>query len=36
MLDEISRVGKVSQGLSQWHEAFELWEKKKATEIEDG
>jgi ATP-dependent helicase/nuclease subunit B len=36
MLDEISRAGKVSQGLSQWHEAFEMWEKKKATPDEDG
>jgi len=35
-LDEISRVGKVSQGLSQWREAFELWEKKKAATDEDG
>jgi ATP-dependent helicase/nuclease subunit B len=35
-LDEISRVGKVSQGLSQWHEAFEMWEKKKAATDEDG
>ncbi len=29
-LDEISRLGKVSQGLSQWREAFEMWAKKKA------
>ncbi|MBV5347563.1 hypothetical protein JZU46_05030, partial [bacterium] len=35
-LDEISRVGKVSRGLSQWDEAFEMWEKKKATIDEDG
>lgn len=35
-LDEISRVGKVSQGLSQWREAFEMWEKKKALADEDG
>jgi superfamily I DNA/RNA helicase len=35
-LDEISRVGKASQGLSQWNEAFELWEKKKALADEDG
>ncbi|MBI5823350.1 MAG: PD-(D/E)XK nuclease family protein [Chloroflexi bacterium] len=35
-LDEISRVGKVSQGLAQWHEAFEMWEKKKAATDEDG
>lgn len=35
-LDEISRAGKVVQGLSQWHEAFEMWEKKKATIDEDG
>ncbi|MEW5942105.1 MAG: PD-(D/E)XK nuclease family protein, partial [Chloroflexota bacterium] len=35
-LDEISRVGRVSQGLSQWREAFELWEKKKALADEEG
>ena len=35
-LDEISRVGKVSQGLSQWREAFEMWEKKKTAADEDG
>lgn len=35
-LDEISRVGRVSQGLSQWREAFELWAKKKALADEDG
>jgi len=35
-LDEISRVGKVSQGLAQWREAFEMWEKKKAMADEDG
>lgn len=35
MLDEISRVGKVSQGLSQWREAFAMWEKRKVTEFED-
>ena len=35
-LDEISRVGRVIQGLSQWREAFELWEKKKALADEDG
>jgi ATP-dependent helicase/DNAse subunit B len=28
-LDEISRTGKVSQGLSQWNEAFESVEKEK-------
>jgi ATP-dependent helicase/nuclease subunit B len=36
MLDEISRIGKVSQGLSQWRESFEMWEKKKALANEDG
>lgn len=36
LLDEISRAGRVVQGLSQWHEAFELWEKKKALADEDG
>jgi len=36
ILDEISRVGKVSQGLSQWREAFEMWEKKKVMADEDG
>ncbi|MDO8624904.1 MAG: PD-(D/E)XK nuclease family protein, partial [Candidatus Diapherotrites archaeon] len=35
-LDEISRVGKVLQGLSQWRESFEMWEKKKAMADEDG
>ena len=35
-LDEISRLGRVSQGLSQWREAFELWAKKKAATDEDG
>lgn len=35
-LDEISRVGKVSQGLGQWREAFELWKKKKTATDEDG
>ncbi|NCP88072.1 MAG: hypothetical protein CO094_12375 [Anaerolineae bacterium CG_4_9_14_3_um_filter_57_17] len=34
-LDEISRVGKVSQGLSQWREAFEMWEKRKVTEFDE-
>lgn len=27
-LDEISRTGKVVQGLSQWREAFEMWEER--------
>ncbi len=36
ILDEISRVGKVSQGLSQWREAFELWERKKTLVDEEG
>ncbi len=35
-LDEISRVDRVSQGLAQWREAFEMWEKKKAVADEDG
>ena len=35
-LDEISRVGKVSQGLAQWREAFAMWEKKKTLADEDG
>lgn len=35
-LDEISRAGRVVQGLSQWREAFEMWEKKKAATDEDG
>ncbi len=34
-LDEISRLGKVSQGLSQWREAFEMWEKRRITEFEE-
>ena len=28
-LDEISRVGKVIQGLSQWDEAFKIWENRE-------
>ena len=37
MLDEISRVGRVSQGLSQWREAFEMWEKRwVVADDEDG
>lgn len=36
LLDEISRVGRVTQGLSHWHEAFELWKKKKAPANEEG
>jgi ATP-dependent helicase/nuclease subunit B len=35
-LDEISRVGRVSHGLPQWNEAFEMWEKKKALADEEG
>jgi len=35
-LDEISRAGRVSQGLAQWREAFEMWRKKKAATDEDG
>ncbi len=35
-LDEISRVGRVSQGLSQWAEAFAMWEKKKTVVDEEG
>jgi ATP-dependent helicase/nuclease subunit B len=35
LLDEISRTGRVVQGLSQWREAFELWEKRKVMEFED-
>jgi len=34
-LDEISRVGRVMQGLSQWREAFVLWKKRKITEFEE-
>lgn len=35
-LDEISRAGRVVQGLSQWREAFEMWKKRKVTEfVED-
>ncbi|HEY5730413.1 MAG TPA: PD-(D/E)XK nuclease family protein [Anaerolineales bacterium] len=36
LLDEVSRAGRVVQGLSQWHEAFKLWEKKKALADEEG
>lgn len=28
-LDEISRAGRVVQGLSQWRESFEMWEQRK-------
>lgn len=35
-LDEISRAGRVVQGLSQWRESFEIWEKKKVATDEDG
>jgi ATP-dependent helicase/DNAse subunit B len=28
-LDEISRAGRVVQGLSQWRESFEMWEERK-------
>ncbi len=35
-LDEISRAGRVVQGLGQWREAFEMWKKKKAVIDEDG
>jgi ATP-dependent helicase/nuclease subunit B len=34
-MDEISRTGKVSQGHGQWHEAFDVWKKRKVTEFED-
>jgi ATP-dependent helicase/DNAse subunit B len=30
-LDEISRAGRVVQGLSQWRESFEMWEQRKVT-----
>lgn len=36
LLDEISRAGRVVQGLTQWRESFEMWEKKKALADEDG
>lgn len=35
-LDEISRAGKISQGLGQWREAFEVARKKKESTDEDG
>jgi ATP-dependent helicase/nuclease subunit B len=35
-LDEISRAGRVVQGLSQWRESFLLWEEKKEMADEDG
>lgn len=35
-LDEVSRAGKVLQELSQWGEAFEIWEKKQVLADEDG
>src|SRR5574341_331957 len=28
-LDEISRAGRVVQGLSQWRESFEMWEERR-------
>ena len=31
LLDEISRQGRVTQGLAQWREAFEVWEKRQTT-----
>ena len=34
-LDEISRVGRVSQGLSQWREAFAMWKKRQVTEFDE-
>ncbi len=34
-LDEISRSGRVVQGLSQWREAFDVWKKRKVTEFEE-
>ncbi len=34
-LDEISRTGRVIQGLSQWHEAFDVWKKRKVTEFDE-
>jgi ATP-dependent helicase/nuclease subunit B len=36
LLDEISRAGRVVQGLAQWGEALKLWEKKKALADEEG
>jgi len=36
LLDEISRQGRVMAGLSQWREAFELWEKCQVLSGEDG
>jgi ATP-dependent helicase/nuclease subunit B len=35
-LDEISRAGRVVQGLSQWRESFEMWEEKRMIADEDG
>jgi ATP-dependent helicase/DNAse subunit B len=35
LLDEISRAGRVIQGISQWSEALELWKKRKVMEFED-
>jgi ATP-dependent helicase/nuclease subunit B len=35
-LDEISRAGRVVQGLYRWRESFEMWAKKKAATDEDG
>jgi ATP-dependent helicase/nuclease subunit B len=35
-LDEISRAGRVVQGLSQWRESFETWGEKISIADEDG
>jgi ATP-dependent helicase/nuclease subunit B len=35
-LDEISRTGRVVQGMSQWRESFDLWRKKKVARNEEG
>jgi len=36
ILDEVSRAGKVSQGLAQWRETFAMCAKKKESTDEDG
>lgn len=36
LLDEISRQGRVTRGLDQWREAFDVWRKRQAPTNEDG
>jgi ATP-dependent helicase/DNAse subunit B len=36
VLDELSRTGRVTASLEQWHESFEVWRKNKSALDEDG